>query len=47
MWNVWVRGEIVNKHPLNENQARNMAFLLWLNYGCKAKAVQAVKAWKK
>jgi hypothetical protein len=40
MWNVWSGGAKLNLNPLNENQARSMAFLHRLNYKSNAKAIK-------
>ena len=44
MWNVWAYGVMINRHPLNEEQARKMAKLHRFNYRSDAKPI---KAWKK
>lgn len=39
-YNVWAGGVKLNMHPLNEAQARSMAFLHRLNYKSTAKAIK-------
>lgn len=40
IWNVWVGGKKLNAYPLNETQAKTMAFLQKLNYNNNAKAIK-------
>lgn len=40
-WNVWYCGVMINRYPMNEEQARKMARLHRFNYGSDAKPIKA------